>query len=166
MSAMPTRSLLCLLTALFIVGCGSVDENIGAYAFTMTGTETQTAPTNNTSTSTASGTISVNATKIDKSYSIVVGQTSMPTAGCVLNGTRSTTSMYEIDIATGQTCSFQSTGATTTATISSGKVTITPAQTSTDVANLKIEVSYSYAGNTLLGNFAGTGVRTYAGPRL
>lgn len=153
---------LRLLPLAVLVGCAPLSP-VGAYSFTLSGTETQTAPGNDTSTSTGTGTLTINEGKADKSFVVVVAQTdSNP---CTLNGTQSSSAPLTIDITPSQTCRFVYTGGQLTATIASGKIEVTNDDKSM-TGSATLTISYAYAGQTLLFNFTGTGVRTYSGPRL
>lgn len=148
------RSLPVLL-ALVFTGCAP-DYTLGTFDFTLTGTETETAPRSQTTTSTGTGLLAITTGK-KADYVLTLAQTDA--TPCVLEADR-TEKGDAVNIVAEQKCTFVFASGSVTATMSSGTVTA-----SEKGETVSLEVSYSYVGTTFGINFAGTGKRTYAGPR-
>lgn len=146
------RSLV--LVALALTGCAQPDLVPGTFNFTLTGTETETAPRNQITATSGSGTITTGKTS---DYVITLAQTDA--TPCVVNADR-TEKGDAINITAGQKCTFFFSGGNVTATMSTGTVSV-----SEKGENATVKVTYTYAGTTIGINFAGTGERTYTGPR-
>lgn len=148
------RTVTLFATAVLLTACGP-DPMIGSYSFTLTGTDTNTAPNNSTSTPSGTGTLAVTSALMTD-YVLTAAQTDA--SPCVLKGTRGEKAQT-ITIAAEQKCTFVYAGGQVTATMTSGTATLKDNV-------MSLEVSYSYAGTTLGINYAGTGKRTYSGPRM
>ncbi len=146
---------LLLLTTLLCGACGS-DPFIGTYNVTVTGTETETAPRNAMRTINGLGTVSVSQNKDRNGYIIVLGE---PSYLCRLTATRgSSGGGLELDLPGGQTCNVQG----YSGTAADAKLTIDP-QT---LSSVTLTVPYAFTYTATFENHAGTGTRTYTGPRL
>ena len=148
------RTLL-ILSAVALCACAP-DYTPGTYDFTLTGTDTETAPRSQTSTPAGGGTMAITVgKKVD--YLITIAQTDA--TPCVLEADRNDKG-DAVNITAAQKCTFVYSGGTVTATINTGTVSVSDkGETAT------VNVAYSYAGTIIGINFAGTGTRTYAGPR-
>jgi hypothetical protein len=132
------------------------DPMLGSFNFTLNGTETETAPRSQTTTSTGAGTLAVTTGKtVD--YVLTVAQTDA--SPCVLEADRNDKGDV-VSITPAQKCTFVFPAGQVTATMTTGTVTV-----SEKGESLTVNVTYTYAGTTLGINFAGTGSRTYTGPR-
>lgn len=143
-----------LLAVLFACSCAPADQLVGAYHATVTGMQVQTTPSNSTQTVTGTGTLAVSGDKERMGYVIVFGEDYL----CRLRGTKAASTPLVLDIADGQTCEIGGTTATTT----DGKVSIDEQTLNTATLSL----SYTYSGQAFGINTAGTGTRTFTGPRL
>ncbi len=153
------RLTLTALVAVVLTGCVPTDQLVGSYAFTLTGLDTTTAPGNSTSTPAGTGTLAVTH-GVAADYVILIGQTN--SNSCMLTGKKNKDKPLLVDVAAGQVCQFLYSTGSVTATLTSGSLTLDASTMNT--ANLAL--SYSYTGTVLGINYAGTGNRTYAGPRF
>ncbi len=152
-------NLKALVAMVLLAGCTPTDQLVGSFAFTLSGTETTTAPGNSSSTSTGTGTLAVTH-GVATDYVVVIAQTdSNP---CTLLGSATKDKPTVITISAGQKCQFLYSTGSVTATLGSGSVTLDSMTQNT--ATLSID--YSYAGTVFGINYAGTGARTYTGPRF
>ncbi len=156
---------IATLALVLLVGCGpGIDPLIGSYAFTLTGTDTATDKS--TTAPSGAGTMSVTANALTNGYFINVAH-SKATA-CVISGTANEKSTDpEITIDPAQTCVLSEGNTTTTVSFTSGKLVLDVGTTRAK-DSAKLDVAYAYSGQTVqifTINFAGTGVRTYAGLR-
>ena len=152
----------CTLTALVAVvltGCTPADLLVGSYNFTLSGTDTTTAPGMSTSTPTGTGTLAITH-GVATDYVIVIGQTN--SSACQLTGKKNKDKAQVIDIAAGQVCQFLYSTGSVTATLTSGFVTLD----SSTMNSATLALAYSYTGSVLGITYAGTGSRTYVGPRF
>jgi hypothetical protein len=149
------RSSLLLLS--LCAACSSVDPLIGTFNFTLTGSDTQTAPTSGTNPASGNGSVAITHGVAVDSYDITVAQVN--STACTVKGMQNDKDPLTIDITTMQTCSFASGTGSVTATFTSGSATVKE-------DTLTLQVGYSYAGTSFGINFAGTGSRTYTGPRF
>lgn len=148
------RSLPALL-ALALLGCAP-DPVLGTYDFTLTGSETETAPRNQTTATNGTGFLAITTGKA-ADYVITVAQSDA--TPCVVDAER-TEKGDAINVTAGQKCTFIFGGGNLTATMTSGTVVA-----SEKGENITVKVDYSYTGTTFGINFAGTGTRSYVGPR-
>lgn len=148
------RSLV-LASVLCLCACAP-DPVLGSFTFTLTGTDTETAPRNQTTPSTGTGTLAITTGK-KTDYVVTVAQSD--TTPCVLEAEKNDKGDV-INIAAGQTCTFTYGTGSVTATMTSGTL-----KADEKGENATLAVGYSYAGTTFGISFAGTGVRSYAGPR-
>ena len=147
------RSLALL--ALLLTACAP-DPVLGTYDFTLTGTETETAPRSQTTASSGTGPMAITTGKTSD-YVVTLAQTDA--TPCVVNADK-TEKGDAINITAGQKCTFVFAGGNVTATMTTGTVAV-----SEKGENATVKVNYTYAGTTFGINFAGTGERTYTGPR-
>jgi hypothetical protein len=147
---------LALLSLFAALTACAPDPLLGTFTFTLTGTDTETAPRNVTASVTGMGTLAITTGKtVD--YVITLSHTDAD--ACVLEADRDQKG-ETVSLTVGQKCTFTSGAGTTTATLTSGTVTGTEKGETVSIA-----VNYSYTATALGINFAGTGVRTYAGVR-
>lgn len=145
---------LPLFAVLFVSACAAPDPFVATYNVTVTGTDMQTAPSTATNNVTGTGSLAVTTDKELMGYLLTFGQEGYL---CRLRATKSTATPPELNITDGQSCAIGAATATTTG----GKVTL---DTSTmTIGTLTVSYSYSY---TLVFNYAGTGTRTFTGPKL
>ncbi|MFT3711399.1 MAG: hypothetical protein QM817_27515 [Archangium sp.] len=147
--------LALLAAALFVAGCAP-DPQLGTFNFNMTGTDTETAPRNMATSVTGNGTFSVTT---GKTVDYIVTLSQVDTAPCVLDADL-TEKKDAIVITAGQKCTFNYSGGSVTATLTSGSLT-----GSEKGETAAVNVSYTYAGQVIGINFAGTGTRAYSGSR-
>jgi hypothetical protein len=151
------RSLLLLLPLL--AACGP-DPVLGTFNFMVTGTDNQTTPTTQTSTASGAGTIAITKGLMDQNYDITIAQAGA--TACTIHGTPDPKDALTVDITAGSTCALQFAGGNATATMGTNG-TATVKQDA-----LTMSVTYTYTGTTIILNqtFAGSGSRTYTGPRI
>jgi hypothetical protein len=150
------RSLLLLLPLL--AACGP-DPVLGTYNFMVTGMDNQTSPSNSTSTASGAGTIAITKGLMDQNYDITIAQAG--STACTIHGTPDPKDALTVDITAGSTCALIAQSGSATATLNAGGTATVKEQ------SLTMTVSYTYSGTTILNiNFAGTGARTYSGPRI
>ncbi len=161
---------LAIFAALVLfVGCGpGIDPLVGSYNFSLTGLDTNTMPNTKTTMPMGTGTIAVTPNAAMTGYVMTTAQTDA--SPCVIEGTATEKAASpEINVKADQKCVFVNGNTTVTVTFSSGKAVLKLNDTrAADVVTL--DVAYAYEGVTSLGlgvtlNFAGTGKRTYTGPR-
>lgn len=150
MSAM--RSLL--LAGVLFCACAPNDPFVGTYNVTVSGTENETAPQNTSRNIAGMGTVAVTQNKERMGYLVTFGENYL----CKLIATQSMSAPNELTIADGQSCNISGfTGTTTSAKLSMDTATMT---------TVTLTVSYTFTYTLLFVNHAGTGTRTFTGPRL
>lgn len=155
---MKFNSLMVMLS-FAVTACTPADQLVGTFAFSLSGTDTNTAP--NTTSTNPTGTGSLAITQgVATDYVMVIAQTD--TSPCTLTGSKASGKPNVITIGTGQTCQFAYPFGSVKATLNTGSVTL---DTST-MNTATLAMAYSYAGQVFNINYAGTGNRTYAGPRF
>ena len=153
------KRTLTALVAVVLTGCTPADLLVGSYNVTLSGLDTTTAPGMSTSTPSGTGTVAITH-GIATDYVLLIGQTTA--TACQLTGKKNKDKAQVIDIAAGQVCQFSYSTGTVTATLTSGSVTLDASTMNT----ASLALSYSYTGSVFGINYAGTGNRTYAGPRF
>jgi hypothetical protein len=143
------------LLVLSLAGCAP-DPVLGTFTFNMTGTDTESAPRSQTNSTSGGGTFSVTT---GKSVDYVVTLSQTDTSPCVLDADKAEKG-DAINLAANQKCTFNYSGGTVTATLTTG--TLTGSEKGETAA---VTVNYTYAGTIIGINFAGTGTRTYSGVR-
>ncbi|MFO0598182.1 MAG: hypothetical protein U0228_22960 [Myxococcaceae bacterium] len=150
------RTALLALAAVALSACAP-DFTLGTFNFQMTGTDTQTAPNSSSSAVSGVGTIAITTGKtVD--YVLTLAQSD--TDPCVLELTQDEKTRA-ISINAMQKCTFNYNGGYVNATVTTG--TVTPDTMKGETLN--VVINYSYAGTVIGINFAGSGMRTYAGTR-
>ena len=148
------RPLLFAAVA-FVSACASPDALVASFNVTTSGTDTQTAPTNSTAQIGGPGTVAITPTKDMTGYVVTFGQDSY---SCALKATRAMSAPFTLEFVTGQTCRFgPTTAVSTTATLSVDRESM---------SIVTFTVAYSYSGTATFINYAGTGTRTYTGPKF
>ena len=150
---------LTALVAVVLTGCTPTDMLVGSYKVSVSGLDTTTAPGMSTSTPSGTGTVAITH-GLATDYVILIGQTNA--TACQLTGKKNKDKAQVIDIAAGQVCPFSYSSGSVTATLTSGAVTLDASTMNT----ASLSLAYSYTGSVLGINYAGTGNRTYAGPRF
>ena len=156
---------LFVVAALGLAACAP-DPMIGSYSFTITGTETQTAPTSGSSTPSGTGTLAITAGKTD-AYLVTVGHSDI--SSCTLKGTKKAQQQdMKFELLPNQPCILKNGGTVANAVITSGTVSQTITQVSSQETrrDVSLAISYTWSYTALGFNFVGTGNRTYAGPEM
>jgi len=152
------RHALVIASLVALAGCASPDPMLGTFTFALTGTDTQTAPNNSSQGVAGSGVLAVTTSK-NENVDYVVTAAQNDVGPCVLNFSRNDKG-DALTMAAGQSCTFNYAGGQVTASMSTGTVSLDDAR-----ENMTLTVTYSFSGQTFGFNFAGTGTRTYTGPR-
>jgi hypothetical protein len=143
-----------LLAVLALCSCTPLDPLIGTFNATVSGADTDTAPTARTTTVSSTATLVVTADKEHVGYLITVAEANYM---CRLKAVKDTSATLQLKLSDGQTCQIGN----ATATLTSGTLSLD--KDTTNTATFTVNYSYAYQ---LVVNFAGTGTRTYTGPRL
>lgn len=141
-------------------GCVPADQLVGSYNFVLTGTDTTTAPSMSSSTPMGTGTLAITH-GLTNDYVVVIAQADAQS--CTLSGTKVANKPLAMTLKADQKCQFANPLGTSTATLTTGDLVLD----SSTQNQATLTVTYSYSGTTLLNiNYAGTGKRTYTGPRF